>query len=78
MFKRINNMKSQHQIIFSLIIAFAVISFWKGIWEMWDKYLFPLIDNVLIPNNYNLSLWVAIFTGVIILFLTNYIVKEFM
>jgi len=45
---------------------------------MWDKYLFPLIDNVLIPNNYNLSLWVAIFTGVIILFLTNYIVKEFM
>jgi len=70
MFKRIGKLKSKHQIIFSILIAFAVVSFWRGIWGLMDEYLFP--------GNYELSLWISLIIGVLILFLTDYITKELM
>ncbi|MDP3765499.1 MAG: hypothetical protein Q8R04_03220 [Nanoarchaeota archaeon] len=69
MFKRISRMKSKHQIIFAILIAFAVVSFWRGILGLMDVYLFP--------QYYRLSLLISLFIGVSILLITNYAVKEY-
>jgi len=63
-------MKSKHQIFFAILIAFAVISFWRGVWGLMDEYLFP--------DNYPLSLWVSVVLGVAILIMTHYATKELM
>ncbi len=68
MFRKISRMKTEHQILFAVIIGFAVVSFWRGIWGLMDEYLFP--------ENYELSLWASVFIGLAILLLTNYITKE--
>jgi len=34
-------MKTHHQTIFGIIIATAVIAFWRGLWGLFDMYLFP-------------------------------------
>ena len=70
MFKKIFEMESRHQILFSVIIAFAVISFWRGAWGLMDQYLFP--------DNYNLSLWFSVILGLAILTATHYVTKELM
>lgn len=63
-------MKPRHQIFFALLIAFAVISFWRGVWGLMDEYLFP--------KDYQLSLWVSLVLGVLILIITNYATRELM
>ncbi len=68
MFERINKMKSRHQIFFAILISFAVISFWRGVWGLMDEYLFP--------NNYGLSLWISLMLGIAILITTHYATKE--
>ena len=70
MFKKISQMKSKHQILFAILIAFAVVSFWRGIWGLMDEYLFP--------DNYQLSLWISLVLGIVILIITNYATKELM
>ncbi|MCK5322028.1 MAG: hypothetical protein KAJ47_02085 [Candidatus Aenigmarchaeota archaeon] len=70
MLKRISKMKSKHQILFAILIAFAVVSFWRGVWGLMDEYLFP--------NNYQLSLWISLILGILILIVTNYATKELM
>jgi len=68
MFTRLSKMKSHHQTFFAIIIGFAVIAFWRGIWGLLDIYLFP--DNI------ELSLWASIFLGIAILLGTHYATKE--
>ncbi len=63
-------MKLKHQAIFAVIIAFAVIAFWRGIWGLMDLYLFP--------DNYELSLWTSLIIGLVILVATHYATKELM
>jgi len=70
MFDKLSRMKFRHQSIFAILIAFAVISFWRGIWGLMDEYLFP--------DNYQLSLWVSLFLGLGILISTHYATKELM
>jgi hypothetical protein len=70
MFKKLSNMRTEHQTIFALIIAFAVISFWRGIWGLMDVYLFP--------NNLPMSFIASLVIGLVILILTHYTVKELM
>ncbi len=70
MFKKISKMKSKHQTAFALIIAFAVISFWRGIWGLMDEFLFP--------NSPPLSFLVSFLLGFSILILTDYTVRELM
>ena len=70
MFSRFRDMESHHQIIFAIIIAFAVVSFWRGVWGLMDLYIFP--------DNYNFSLWFSLFIGLGILSITNYVTKELM
>ena len=61
-------LKSHHQIIFALTIGFAVISFWRGIWELSEIYIFP--------GNLVLSLWASLIVGALILIISGYVMKE--
>jgi len=70
MFKKTKNFKTRHQILFALIIGFAVVSFWRGTWGILDMYL--------LPNNYELSSWISMISGLIVLSITHYVVKELM
>ncbi|MBW2984555.1 hypothetical protein KY361_05540 [Candidatus Woesearchaeota archaeon] len=70
MFNKIKKMKSRHQVAFAIIIAFAVVSFWRGVWGLMDEYL--------LPQNYKISLWVSLVLGILILIGTNYATKELM
>ena len=63
-------MKTKHQTLFAIIIAFAVIAFWRGIWRLMDEYLFP--------ENYTLSLIISVFIGLGILVTTHYVANELM
>ncbi|MBW3013240.1 hypothetical protein KY325_00465 [Candidatus Woesearchaeota archaeon] len=63
-------MKHHHQTIFAIIIAVAVISLWRGIWGLMDEYL--------LPNHYELSLWLSVAIGLAILIGTHYATKELM
>jgi len=67
MFKKITEMGSGHQILFSLITLSAVIIFWRGLFGLLDKYLFP--------NNLILGLWVSLVAGALILIATHYAAK---
>ncbi|NCN99174.1 hypothetical protein COU62_00770 [Candidatus Pacearchaeota archaeon CG10_big_fil_rev_8_21_14_0_10_35_219] len=49
------------------VIAFAVITFWRGLWGLMNIYLFP--------NNYELSLWITLIGGLLILIITNHSIK---
>jgi uncharacterized membrane protein len=62
------NMKRRHQVLFAIIIAFAVVSFWRGVWGLMDEYLFP--------NHYQISLWISVIMGILILVATGYATKE--
>lgn len=41
MFKKLSQLKKYHQLVWSLIIAVAMVSLWRGIWRLFDVYLFP-------------------------------------
>ena len=70
MFKKFSKLKTKHQIIFTLLIALAVVSVWRGIWGLMDIYLFP--------KNLHLSLWFSLVLGLLILVVTGYATKELM
>lgn len=70
MIKKFSKLKTKHQLIFAILIAFAVVSFWRGVWGLMDELLFP--------DNYQLSLWTSLFLGLIILIITGYATKELM
>lgn len=70
MYKKISQMETHHQILFSILIAFAVISFWRGVWGLMDLYL--------LPENPQLSIWISLIVGLTILGITHYTAKELM
>ncbi len=59
---------SVKKVIFAIIIGFAVVSFWRGVWGLMDLYLFP--DNLV------LSLSVSVLLGMIILYFTKHLIDE--
>ncbi|MBU1120476.1 hypothetical protein KJ660_01225, partial [Candidatus Micrarchaeota archaeon] len=65
MLKQFCELRSHHQLIFALIIGFAVISFWRGMWGLLDFYLFDLVGE-------HLSYWISIFMGLVILVASGY------
>lgn len=64
----VDEMKKLEKIIYAIVIGFAVISFWRGVWGLWDQYVFP--------NNRVLSLWLSTIMGLAILIFTHKIIKE--
>ena len=70
MLRKFCELKTKHQIVFAVLIAFAVVSFWRGIWGLMDIYL--------LPESFELSLWVSAALGLGILVITGYATKELM
>jgi hypothetical protein len=70
MLKKLKKIKTWKRISFTLMVGFAVISFWRGVWELLDIYLFP--------SNYELSLWASLIIGIIILLGADHLTKELM
>jgi len=60
-------LKFRHKVIFTVLVAFGVISFWRGVWGLWDYIL---------PNNYFLSLVLSILVGLEILLVTNHLTSS--
>lgn len=54
-------------IIEALVIGFAIIAFWRGIWGLLDIYLFP---NYLV-----LSYLISVLIGILILILTRNLIR---
>jgi hypothetical protein len=59
-----------NKVFFALLIAFAVISFWRGVWGLMDIFLFP--------GNKILSLISSVIIGIVILILTRHTIKQLM
>jgi hypothetical protein len=68
--QKFHELETKHQLIVALLIAFAVISFWRGIWGLMDEFLFP--------KDLPVSYLVSLILGLIILILTGYATKELM
>ena len=41
MFEKFSQLKKRHQLLYSLVIAVAMVSLWRGIWQLFDFYIFP-------------------------------------
>ena len=52
-----------NRLLFTILIALAVVSFWRGVWGLMDLYL--------TPNNHVLSFSLSIVIGILILYLTK-------
>jgi len=70
MIDKFNQLKTKHQLTVAVLISFAVISFWRGIWGLMDEHLFP--------ENAQISYLASFFIGLGILILTGYATKELM
>ena len=70
MWKEIRKMSHGKKIFFALLIGFAVVNFWRGVWGLMDEYV--------LPANYRLSLWISLILGIVVLLLTHYASKELM
>jgi len=60
--------RSLKNILNVLILAFAIVAFWRGVWGIMDVYLFP--------GNKLLSSIVSFVIGIVILYFTKNLVKE--
>jgi len=54
----------------AILVGFAVILFWRGIWQLMDLYL--------IPSNPTASYAISILIGLIILIFTHKAIRELM
>ncbi|MBU0959219.1 MAG: hypothetical protein KKB31_04725 [Nanoarchaeota archaeon] len=52
----------------SILVAFAIIAFWRGVWELMDIYLFP--------SNKPLSALVSLIIGLVILYSTRNLLEK--
>ena len=55
-------------VLSALLLAFAVIAFWRGVWGLLDLYLFP--------GHHELSLWISVAVGVVILYETKNLIRK--
>tara|TARA_Y100000034_G_scaffold92944_1_gene112376 strand:- start:2594 stop:2809 length:216 start_codon:yes stop_codon:yes gene_type:complete len=62
--------KRWKKIPYAILIGFAIVSFWRGVWELSEIYIFP--------ENHELSLWVSLILGMGILVFTHKLLKQLM
>jgi len=60
--------RSLKKVLFTIIIAFAIVAFWRGAWGILDVFLFP--------NNPLSSSVASLLIGIIILYFTKHLVRE--
>jgi hypothetical protein len=65
-----NEKRDWNKVFFAILIAFAVVAFWRGAWGLMDVYLFP--------SNHLTSLWSSIIIGIGILILTRHTIRQLM
>lgn len=65
---RYRKFKRKHKVLHILLVALAVIMFWRGVWGILDMYLFPNHHLV----SYILSIVIAFF----ILYFDDFHLKE--
>ena len=53
---------------YTIVIAFAIISFWRGVWGLTDLYLFP--------SHKVWSFLISVLVGVAILYYTENLIKR--
>lgn len=70
MLQKFHRLETKHQLTVAIIVAFAIISFWRGVWGLMSLYL--------LPENTVLSHWISLFLGLLILVVTGYTTKELM
>lgn len=56
------------KVFYALLIAFAIVSFWRGVWGLMDIYVYP--------NTPVMSFVLSIIIGVIILYLTENLIER--
>jgi hypothetical protein len=59
-----------HTGFFAIIIGFAVIAYWRGIWDLLDLYLFP--------NDRVVSYTISVIVGLLILLFTKHLKRALM
>ena len=60
--------RSLKKVFYTILLGFAIVSFWRGVWGLTDLYVFP--------NNYELSLWISAFLGIAILYMTKNLIEK--
>jgi len=64
----ITKKRSIKKVFYALLIAFAIVSFWRGVWGIMDEFLFP--------NNFILSSIVSVAIGILILYFTKNLLRK--
>ena len=59
--------RKNKKVLYTIIIAFAIICFWRGAWGIMDLYLFP--------GNHLASYLISILIGIIILYYTENLIE---
>jgi hypothetical protein len=70
MTKKIGKAKFQKKTINAILVATAVVLFWRGSWGLLDHYLFP--------RNPPLSYITSLILGIIILVATHHLIDQLM
>ena len=68
MLKRYRRFKKRHKVLHILLVAIAVVMFWRGAWGILDTYFLP--DNLLA------SYLASIFVAFVILYFDDFHLKE--
>jgi hypothetical protein len=66
--KRGNGWDHLRRVAYTILIAFAIIAFWRGVWGLLDLYL--------LPSRLNISYSLSILIGIVILYLTKNLMKN--
>lgn len=65
---RYRKFKKKHKILHILLVAFAVVMFWRGAWGILDTYFFP--------GNHLVSYTISIALAFIILYFDDFHLSE--
>ncbi|GBE20155.1 MAG TPA: hypothetical protein ENG87_04610 [Candidatus Pacearchaeota archaeon] len=60
--------RTLRNVLFTILIAFAIVSFWRGVWGLMDLYL--------APHNLVLSFFLSILIGILILYATKNLIRN--
>ena len=64
MYPKFKSLKKHHQLLASLVIVIGLISIWRGVWILFDYYIFP--------NHVVLSSVTTLVLGFVILAITHH------
>jgi len=71
LFDKLKRMKKRHQLLFAILISFAIIQFWRGVWGITDYVFIQLF-----PEHELASYFVSIALGIFFLAASGYLIAE--